>query len=121
MRKRINRENRRSTNNTFDLKFGRGGLLDIEFMLQYLILRWANQHPQLVEGTESKVLIQALVETKILNAMDGELLVEILGKYLRTQNLLKLQEKSTLIPEGQFVSERQWVSQLWQRFLAYSE
>ena len=121
MRKRINRENRRSTNNTFDLKFGRGGLLDIEFMLQYLILRWANQHPQLVEETESEALMHALVETKILNATDGQLLGEILDKYLRTENLLKLQEKSTLVPEEQFVSERKWITQLWQRFLEYSE
>ena len=121
MRKKISRENQRSASDNFDLKFGRGGLLDIEFMLQYLILRWANQHPQLVEETESEALMHALVETKILNAMDGELLVEILGKYLRTQNLLKLQEKSTLIPEEQFVSERKWISQLWQDFLEYNE
>ena len=66
-------------------------------------------------------MIQALVETKILNAMDGELLVEILGKYLRTQNLLKLQEKSALVPQEQFVSEKKWITQLWQRFLEYSE
>ena len=117
MRSRIVQENCRSTGEEYDLKVDRGGLLDIEFLLQYLILRWANQYPQLTKGTKNKTLIRALVDTRILASPDGELLGTILDKYLRTENLLKLQEKLTLIPKATLIEERKWISQLWQRFL----
>jgi glutamate-ammonia-ligase adenylyltransferase len=117
MRSKIIREHCRSTEEEYDLKVDRGGLLDIEFLLQYLILRWANQYPQLTKGTKNKTLIRALVDTRILASPDGEVLGTILDKYLRTENLLKLQEKLTLIPKATLIEERKWISQLWQRFL----
>jgi glutamate-ammonia-ligase adenylyltransferase len=42
-------EGRRSTA-CFDLKQGRGGIADIEFMVQYSVLRWAAEHPDLTTG-----------------------------------------------------------------------
>ena len=97
----------------------RGGLLDIEFLIQYLVLRWANQYPQLVTGPESKTIIQALVDVRILEPLDGTRLAEILEGYLKAENALKLQEKSGLIPYSEFSDERQWVRSLWRRFLEH--
>ena len=117
MRERVIEANCRSTDTEYDLKMDRGGLLDIEFLLQYLVLRWANQYPQLVTGPESKTIIQALVDVKILESPDGARLAEILEGYLKAENALKLQEKPALIPYSEFSDERKWVCSLWRRFL----
>jgi len=117
MRERVIEANCRSTDTEYDLKMDRGGLLDIEFLLQYLVLRWANQYHQLATGPESKTIIQALVDVRILESPDGARLAEILEGYLKTENALKLQEKPALIPYSEFSDERKWVCSLWRRFL----
>ena len=119
MRERVIEANCRSSDTEYDLKMDRGGLLDIEFLLQYLVLRWANQYPQLVTGPESKTIIQALVDVRILEPLDGTRLAEILEGYLKAENALKLQEKPGLIPYSEFSDERQWVRSLWRRFLEH--
>ena len=35
----------------FDLKQGKGGIVDIEFLVQYGILRWASEYPDLLDTT----------------------------------------------------------------------
>jgi glutamate-ammonia-ligase adenylyltransferase len=119
MRERVIEANCRSTDTEYDLKMDRGGLLDIEFLLQYLVLRWANQYHKLATGPESKTIIQALVDVRILESPDGARLAEILEGYLKAENALKLQEKPALIPYSEFSDERQWVCLLWQRFLGH--
>lgn len=120
MRDRIIEANCRSNDDEYDLKMDRGGLLDIEFLLQYLILRWANQYPHLASGPESKTIIRALVDVRILKSPDGNRLSEILDSYLMAENLLKLQEKPPLIPYTEFSDERQWIRTLWNRFFEHN-
>jgi glutamate-ammonia-ligase adenylyltransferase len=117
MRERVIEANCRSTDTEYDLKMDRGGLLDIEFLLQYLVLRSANQYHQLATGPESKTIIQALVDVRILESPDGVCLAEILEGYLKRENALKLQEKPALIPHSELSDERKWVCSLWRRFL----
>jgi glutamate-ammonia-ligase adenylyltransferase len=117
MRERVIKANCRSTDAEYDLKMDRGGLLDIEFLLQYLVLRWANQYYQLATEPESKTIIQTLVEVRILESSDGARLAKILEDYLKAENALKLQEKPALIPYSEFSDERKWVCSLWKRFL----
>jgi glutamate-ammonia-ligase adenylyltransferase len=119
MRERVIKANCRSSDTEYDLKMDRGGLLDIEFLLQYLVLRWANQYPQLVTDPESKTIIQTLVDVRILEPPDGTRLAEILEGYLKAENALKLQEKPALIAHAEFSDERQWVRSLWRRFLEH--
>jgi glutamate-ammonia-ligase adenylyltransferase len=117
MRERVIEANCRTTDTEYDLKMDRGGLLDIEFLLQYLVLRWAHEYHQLATEPESKTIIQALVEVRILESPDGARLAEILEGYLKAENALKLQEKPALIPYSKFSDERKWVCSLWRRFL----
>ena len=57
----------------WDLKLARGGLLDIEFLSQALVLAESQRHPQLaVPGTEA--ILQQAVKLKILNETEGDTL-----------------------------------------------
>lgn len=44
----------------FDLKQGLGGIADIEFMVQYSVLRWAHLNPALVQATANRPLLAQL-------------------------------------------------------------
>ena len=59
MRQRWRAERDRSDERQFDLKQGLGGLLDIEFALQGLVLAHAAQHPALLGVTANAGLIEA--------------------------------------------------------------
>ncbi|MFX7540758.1 hypothetical protein ABTJ80_19820, partial [Acinetobacter baumannii] len=37
----------------FDLKHDAGGIVDIEFMVQYAVLAWSGKHPALLEFTDN--------------------------------------------------------------------
>jgi glutamate-ammonia-ligase adenylyltransferase len=42
-----------STGPDFDVKHSRGGVIDVEFVVQYLVLRHGGAHPVLLEGTDN--------------------------------------------------------------------
>jgi glutamate-ammonia-ligase adenylyltransferase len=54
MRERIEREHRAET--MWDVKYLRGGLVDLEFLAQYLQLRHARRHPEVLAGGTAEVL-----------------------------------------------------------------
>lgn len=74
MRARWRTELDRSDTIRFDLKQGRGGLVDIEFLLQGVVLMHADRFPALLDATTTAQLIDVSVASALLAAVDGELL-----------------------------------------------
>lgn len=68
MRRRMRAELDRSSADGFDLKQGEGGLADLEFLLQYLVLRDAARHPQLLVPRDTPGLIDAASAAGSLDA-----------------------------------------------------
>jgi glutamate-ammonia-ligase adenylyltransferase len=60
MRDRMRAELDRSTDASFDLKQGEGGLVDLEFLLQARVLRDAATQPALLERRNTAELIAAI-------------------------------------------------------------
>ena len=85
----------------FDLKHDRGGIVDIEFMVQYWVLRWAHEHPGLAEFTDNCRLLEALAEAGVLEAQQAKRLIEAYRHYLAAEYRQKLMELGTLVnPKG---------------------
>lgn len=82
MRERWRAERDRSDAARFDLKQGAGGLVDIEFLLQALVLGHAARHPALAAGGSSDELIGALAACGIVTGEDAVRLVAAHGKLL---------------------------------------
>jgi len=66
MRARMRAELDRGGDGLFDLKQGEGGLVDLEFLLQYLVLREAVHHPDLLPPRATPLLVEALAQAGVL-------------------------------------------------------
>src|SRR5690606_40774390 len=71
MRERWRAERDRSDAVRFDLKQGAGGLVDIEFLLQWIVLRHATLHPSLLASGNSAAVIAAAAAAGVLAADDA--------------------------------------------------
>jgi len=56
----------------FDIKHDRGGMVDIEFMVQYLVLAYAHQHPQLTGNIGNLALLKLAAELGLIPASLAE-------------------------------------------------
>ncbi len=56
LRLRIEKELAKETSRHWNLKKGHGGLMDIEFAVQYLQLKWGAQHPHILSANTLKAL-----------------------------------------------------------------
>ena len=87
MRERVAGE--RGTENRWRLKHVRGGLLDLEFIAQYHLLRHAAQHPSiLVQSTQA--MFRRLGDAGVLDAAEAGELADIVAFLQRLQGLLRL-------------------------------
>ena len=73
----------------WDLKHRRGGLIDIEFIAQYLQLREAAQHPETLRQNTTEALL-ALARAGALDAAAAADLVAALRLWRNLQGLIKL-------------------------------
>jgi len=93
MRRRWRTERDRSTPAQMDLKQGRGGLLDIEFALQGLVLADAARHPELLEITANAALIEACRKAALLTPGQAEVLAGVHAELLRRALACTLDER----------------------------
>ena len=55
-----------------DFKRAAGGIVDIEFMVQYLTLAWASEHPELCEFTDNVRILDAAARVQLLPQSEVE-------------------------------------------------
>jgi [glutamine synthetase] adenylyltransferase / [glutamine synthetase]-adenylyl-L-tyrosine phosphorylase len=82
MRARWRNELDRSDSDRFDLKQGRGGLVDIEFLLQGLVLIHAARRPELLESVMTPALIDRIADSGLIDVTQRELLLRAHGFWL---------------------------------------
>ncbi|MBF0439839.1 MAG: bifunctional [glutamate--ammonia ligase]-adenylyl-L-tyrosine phosphorylase/[glutamate--ammonia-ligase] adenylyltransferase [Magnetococcales bacterium] len=72
-----------------DIKQSRGGVVDIEFLVQYLILAHAADHPEIVQPNLPTAL-RALTKAGLLDKGECQILEESYGLYRFTESRLRL-------------------------------
>jgi len=102
----------------FDVKQGAGGLTDIEFITQYLVLRHAAAHPQLLDWPDHWRQTDALAAAGALPAGRATELIEIYRTYRGWLHRRSLQQLDALAPAGDFAAERRRTRELWEESLA---
>ncbi|MCD2449154.1 bifunctional [glutamate--ammonia ligase]-adenylyl-L-tyrosine phosphorylase/[glutamate--ammonia-ligase] adenylyltransferase [Methylicorpusculum oleiharenae] len=108
------RENLASKNSAlFDLKQGKGGIVDIEFIVQFAILNFASKHESLVTYTDNIRLLEGLSDCGYLATADAEELKRVYCKYRDFGHKQALQGKRPESSNIEFIEERATVSRLW--------
>ncbi len=116
MREKMRARLDRSREGLFDIKQGRGGITDIEFMVQYAVLRWAREHPALAAWTDNIRLLETLVAAGLMDSSLGESLVLAYQRFRDTYHHLALQEQPGLVEGRVLDQERHQVEQAWEHF-----
>ena len=89
IRDRMEKELAQENENRYDLKFGRGGQVDIEYLVQFLALVNAGRDPSLRQPNTLQALA-ALEAAGILTPADRRLLEDALRFYRRVENRLRI-------------------------------
>ena len=117
MRERMRQEIDRSNATTFDLKQGVGGITDIEFMVQYAVLRWAWRYQVLSVYTDNLRLLDLIADLGLISRVDSDLLRAAYFTYRAEAHRCALQEIDGLVDNTGFNQERQAVSAVWSRVM----
>ncbi len=118
MRQRMRKELDRSNTQHFDLKNGAGGIGDIEFLVQYLVLHEAAAHPDVIFYSDNIRQLDALVAASCLEPDVGAELQECYRRYRLRQHHLVLDGQTPLAGAEEFRPEREFVASTWGQWLA---
>jgi glutamate-ammonia-ligase adenylyltransferase len=92
----------------FNLKRDRGGLVDIEFLIQYLCLRHAHDHPGIL-ATSNRAALTALAEHGLLDGEHARALDDAYVLYRTLENRVKLFEDRAQV---EVTGDPTWAEQL---------
>jgi glutamate-ammonia-ligase adenylyltransferase len=98
MRARWRAERDRSDATSFDLKQGAGGLVDIEFLLQAIVLQEAARHPALLASGNTPTLIGACVAAGLLDPEQGGALAAAHAAFLHRALACTLDARPRVVP-----------------------
>jgi len=116
MRERMRRE-LGSRGPGFHLKQDPGGIVDIEFMVQYLVLRWSRAHPALLDHTDTISLLKVLAREGLLKSAYAQILIEAYQQYRGVLHRLTLAEARPVIDDDRLERPRKTVVKLWRELM----
>jgi glutamate-ammonia-ligase adenylyltransferase len=119
MRLRMRRElGSRKPGDTFQVKQDAGGLVDIEFIVQYLVLAHAHEQPALLEWTDNMRLLDTAAVCGVLDARDAATLQNIYIEYRTLLHRLALDKASYQLTATSLAAQRQQVTAIWDALFA---
>jgi glutamate-ammonia-ligase adenylyltransferase len=117
MRDRMRKELLKPEAGMFDLKQDIGGMVDIEFLVQYLVLLKSNEYHALLQWTDNVRLIQTLITTGAIDEYTAHILKHAYLIYRAAAHQANLQEKPARVPREKFSHLRNRVEKIWNTFL----
>ena len=117
MRDKMVEANSQSSKALFDMKLDYGGIVDIEFIVQYLVLQNASEFEELVVPRTTVEQLRACQKFGLLDDHQTDGMVTIYLDYLRKMLDLKLMDQPVLIPQEQYLDAREKVKLWWSQIL----
>ena len=97
----------------FDVKHSAGGMVDVEFAVQYLVLAFASQHPTLSANVGNIQLLERSEQAGLLPLGIGVAAGNAYRALRKVQHQARLDELATQIPLAQAQKWREDVLELW--------
>lgn len=101
----------------FHLKHSPGGIVDIEFMVQYAILAYTQQYPDVARFTDNIRLLESLAKIDVIGYDDCQFLCDTYRTLRTAGHALALQEQSSVVPIDPYLEMRHRVVAIWRRLL----
>jgi len=101
----------------FDLKQDAGGIADIEFLAQFLVLGFSVKFPQLAISSDNVRIFDAVAQCGLLPESAAIKLTDIYCSYRNKGHRLALQELPNKVPPKDFEQSQQFVTSIWQQWL----
>ncbi|AUZ63393.1 bifunctional [glutamate--ammonia ligase]-adenylyl-L-tyrosine phosphorylase/[glutamate--ammonia-ligase] adenylyltransferase [Citrobacter amalonaticus] len=101
----------------FDIKADEGGITDIEFITQYLVLRYAHDKPKLTRWSDNVRILELLAQNDIMDEQEAMALTHAYTTLRDELHHLALQELPGHVVQTCFEAERTLVRASWQKWL----
>ena len=98
----------------FDVKHSAGGMMDVEFAVQYLVLAHADANPMLLDNAGNIALLQRAEAAGLLPAGVGRAAAAAYRALRRAQHQARLDEQPTQFEPDALAAPRDAVLALWQ-------
>lgn len=108
-------------NGHFDLKQSIGGIVDIEFIVQFHILAYASENEALANYTDNVRLLQALSEQGSISSFNADILKQAYCEYRDYGHHQVLQEKRAIAEKDAFKNRRAEVEEIWHEYMDYGD
>ncbi|MDY6904161.1 MAG: bifunctional [glutamate--ammonia ligase]-adenylyl-L-tyrosine phosphorylase/[glutamate--ammonia-ligase] adenylyltransferase [Thermodesulfobacteriota bacterium] len=117
MREKMRAEHGNTDPELFHLKQDGGGIIDIEFLVQYLVLANAHAHPEITQWTDNVRLLETMAGHGIIDVESAGRLKDAYIALRTKIHKLNLQEKPALVPADAFADQRAAVSAIRKKYL----
>ena len=110
--------NERVEEGEFHLKQGDGGIVDIEFMVQYAVLAWSHREHELARWSDNVRILETLGREGLFERQECDALTQAYLAYRSAVHQLSLQQQTDVVAAGSFAEERAAVGAKWQQLFA---
>jgi [glutamine synthetase] adenylyltransferase / [glutamine synthetase]-adenylyl-L-tyrosine phosphorylase len=97
----------------FDVKHSPGGMIDAEFVVQYLVLAQTSDHPELGDNVGNITLLQRAEQAGLLPPAVGHAAADAYRELRKAQHRARLDEQLPRVENTQLADERNAILRLW--------
>ncbi len=101
----------------FNLKQDAGGIVDIEFLVQYYCLAYAYKYPKIIEYTDNVRILDALEKAALLDVDQAETLREAYKAFRAMGHRQAMQEQPSTINANLLKEHRVAVAEIWKKLV----
>ena len=101
----------------FNLKIDEGGIGDIEFLSQYLVLNYAHQYPKMTTWSDNVRILELAANYQIMDSQEAEQLTRAYIDMRNEIHQLSLQLLPSIVDDSYFKLEKKIVNQSWLKWL----
>ena len=119
MRDHLSSQAKQKNAKIFDIKHDAGGIVDIEFMVQYGVLAWASDYPELTRYPDNVRILEGFAQCGKLSLEQAEALKAAYLEYRARSHRLALAQQPAQVPDTDFIATRTLVQQCWQNLFTH--
>ena len=102
----------------FDLKQDPGGVADLEFLVQFWMLKWADRYPEIVTFSDNIRQLESLASGNLVPQSRVDFLVDTYRKYRHRLHRLSLDGAKNIVSADEFVEERRGMIEIWEEAMS---